>query len=60
MTGTSNFIESCKTFTSYITQRLKIERSLTIDRKADPDADTAWGYTRGIVINWSLDDQVLN
>ncbi|KIW27762.1 uncharacterized protein PV07_07470 [Cladophialophora immunda] len=45
-TGNSSFNTSARTFTTYITGRLKIEKMLSKERKPEPDQEIAWRYTR--------------
>ncbi|OAL39604.1 hypothetical protein AYO20_01001 [Fonsecaea nubica] len=45
-TGSSSFNDTARTFTTYITRRLKIEKNLSKERKPEPDQEIAWRYTR--------------
>ncbi|KAH0846011.1 putative fungal specific transcription factor [Fonsecaea pedrosoi] len=45
-TGSSIFDDTARTFTTYITRRLKIEKNLSKERKPEPDQEIAWRYTR--------------
>jgi hypothetical protein len=46
-TKSTSFAKSASAFVCDISRRLKMDGDLSISRMPDPDAETAWRYTKG-------------
>jgi hypothetical protein len=46
-TNSTNFAESASAFVCDITRSLKMNDDMAVTRMPDPDAETAWRYTKG-------------
>ena len=55
-TSSTNFAESASAFVCDVTRRLKMDVDLSTSRMPEPDAETAWRYTKGkkLSITWSV------
>lgn len=48
-TGSSNFRASATSLANFIARSLKLQQSSKIERVVEPDLNTAWKYTQGMI-----------
>lgn len=54
-TGRADFADIASHFASDITRRLKMDADISPTRAPEPDAETAWHYTEGMIAElWSI------